>query len=120
MRAAQCLAALGNAASALTGLTRVIERQRRLEGERARSTLRSRRVAADLLAVLGRGPEAHHELSTVVREMAAALGPADADTIEAERLLRTWSTPPQGPPARPQAGAAWPVPPPASPGSPPR
>lgn len=113
MRAAQCLAALGNASSALTGLTSVIERQRRLEGERARSTLRSRRVAADLLAVLGRGPEAHRELSTVVHEMAAALGPADADTIEAERLLRTWSAPsPMGP--------AWPAPPAASPGSPPR
>ncbi|MFG3341720.1 protein kinase [Glycomyces sp. NPDC048151] len=120
MRAAQCLAALGNAASALTGLIRVIERQRRLEGERARSTLRSRRVAADLLAVLGRAPEAHHELSTVVQEMAAALGPADADTIEAERLLRTWSTAPQGLPAGPRAGSAWPAPPPATPGSPPR
>jgi hypothetical protein len=120
MRAAQCLAALGNAASALTGLTSVIERQRRLEGERARSTLRSRRVAADLLAVLGRGPEAHRELTTVVHEMAAALGPADADTIEAQRLLQTWSAPPQGLPAGPLAGPAWPVPPPASPGSPPR
>jgi hypothetical protein len=113
MRSAQCLAALGNAASALTGLTSVIERQRRLEGERARSTLRSRRVAADMLASLGRRVEAHHELSIVVREMAAALGPADADTIEAERLLRTWSVPPQ-------AGPAWPVPHPTSPGSPPR
>ncbi|MFC3493566.1 serine/threonine-protein kinase [Glycomyces rhizosphaerae] len=113
MRSAQCLAALGNTASALTGLMSVIERQRRLEGERSRSTLRSRRVAADMLAALGRGPEAHRELSTVVHEMAAALGPADADTIEAERLLRTWT-------ASPHAGPAWPVPPPATPGSPPR
>jgi len=113
MRAAQCLASLGNAASALTGLSSVIERQRRLEGERARSTLRSRRVAVDMLAALGRGPEAHHSLSTVVHDMAAALGPADADTIEAERLLRAWSVPHQ-------AGSGWPTPPSASPGSPPR
>jgi serine/threonine protein kinase len=113
MRSAQCLAALGNAASALAGLTSVIERQRRLVGERARSTLRSRRVAADMLAALGRRAEAHHQLSIVVHEMAAALGPADTDTIEAERLLRAWSVPPQ-------AGPAWPVPHPTSPGSPPR
>jgi hypothetical protein len=113
MRSAQCLAALGNAASALTGLTSVIERQRRLEGERARSTLRSRRVAVDMLAALGRRPEAYQQLSTVVQEMAAALGPADADTIEAERLLRAWSV-------SPQAGPAWQVPPSTSPGSPPR
>nr|WP_255672481.1 serine/threonine-protein kinase [Glycomyces amatae] len=110
MRAAQCLACMGNAASALAGLSSVIERQRRLEGERARSTLRSRRVAVDMLAALGRGPEAHHRLSELVRDMAAGLGPADADTIEAERLLRTWSAPPP----------AGPVPPLVSPGSPPR
>jgi eukaryotic-like serine/threonine-protein kinase len=112
MRAAQCLASLGNAASALTGLSSVIERQRRLEGERARSTLRSRRVGVDMLAALGRGPEAHRRLSELVRDMAAALGPADADTIEAERLLRAWSAPPQ-------AGSGRPVPA-ILPGSPPR
>ncbi|THV27553.1 serine/threonine-protein kinase [Glycomyces paridis] len=112
-KAAQCLAALGNAASALTGLSSVVERQRRLEGERARSTLYSRRIAVDMLAALGRMPEAHRELATVVGEMAAAFGPADADTIEAERLLRAWSAPPQ-------AGPGWPMPTASSPGSPPR
>nr|BFF22274.1 hypothetical protein GCM10025732_02390 [Glycomyces mayteni] len=113
MRAAQCLAALGNAASALAGLSSVIERQRRLMGERARPVLRSRRVEVDMLAAVGSGPEAHRRLAGLVPEMAAALGPDDADTIEAERLLRAWSVPPQ-------ASPGWPSQPSASPGSPPR
>jgi hypothetical protein len=113
VRAAQCLAAMGNAASALAGLSSVIERQRRLMGERARPVLRSRRIEVDMLAAVGSGPEAHRRLAGLVPEMAAALGPADADTIEAERLLRAWSAPPQ-------ANPGWPTPPSASPGSPPR
>ncbi|MEU6857922.1 serine/threonine-protein kinase [Glycomyces sp. NPDC046736] len=110
VRAAQCLASLGNAASALNGLRGVIERQKRLEGERAHATLRSRRVAVDMLAALGRSAEAFGELSTLVRDLAAVFGPAAPDTIDAERLLRTWSAPPQ--PSLPAY--------PASPGSPPR
>ncbi|NUQ90430.1 MAG: protein kinase [Glycomyces artemisiae] len=113
VRAAQCLAAMGNAASALAGLSSVIERQRRLLGERARPVLRSRRVEVDMLAAVGSGPEAHRRLAGLVPEMAAALGPDDADTIEAERLLRAWSVPPQ-------AGPGWPSQPSASPGSPSR
>ncbi|WP_425556175.1 tetratricopeptide repeat protein, partial [Glycomyces endophyticus] len=113
VRAAQCLAAMGNAASALAGLSSVIERQRRLMGERARPVLRSRRVEIDMLAAVGNGPEAHRRLGGLVRDMAAALGSADADTIEAERLLRAWSAPPQ-------AGHGRPTQPTASPGSPPR
>jgi hypothetical protein len=113
VRAAQCLAALGNAASALTGLSSVIERQRRLMGERARPVLRSRRVEIDMLAAVGNGPEAHRRLAGLAQEMAAALGHADADTIEAERLLRAWSAPPQ-------TGPGWPPQPSTSPGSPPR
>ncbi len=61
----------------------------------------------------GAGRRRYQQLSTVVQEMAAALGPADADTIEAERLLRAWSV-------SPQAGPAWQVPPSTTPGSPPR
>ncbi|WP_112134697.1 serine/threonine-protein kinase [Glycomyces dulcitolivorans] len=113
VRAAQCLAALGNAASALAGLSSVIERQRRLMGERARPVLRSRRVEIDMLAAVGNGPEAHRRLAGLVQEMAAAFGHADADTIEAERLLRAWSAPPQ-------AGPGWLPQPSTSPGSPPR
>lgn len=102
VRAAQCLAALGNASSALAGLGAVIERQRRLLGERHRDTLRSRRIAVDMLVALGRGGEAHQSLAALVKDMAAALGPAEPDTIEAERLLRAWAIPPQ-------AGPVWPV-----------
>ncbi|MCH7232903.1 serine/threonine protein kinase [Glycomyces sp. L485] len=102
VRAAQCLAALGNAASALSGLSSVIERQRRLVGEADRRTLRSRRIAVDMLVALGRSAEAHGELARLAEDMADALGPEDADTIESQRLLRAWSVPPQ-------AGPVWPV-----------
>ncbi|WP_199037396.1 serine/threonine-protein kinase [Glycomyces salinus] len=111
MRAAQCLASLGRASAALTGLGSVVERQRRLLGAGDRRTLRSRRVAVDMLASLGRGPEAHRELAAVARDMAASLGPNDTDTIEADRLLRSWSAPSQAAPGRPTQS-------PPAPGSP--
>lgn len=111
VRAAQCLAVLGKASAALTGLGSVIERQRRLLGAGERATLRSRRIAVDMLAALGRGIEAHRELAGVARDMAASLGPGDPDTIEAERLLRSWSAPAQ-------AGPGWPSQSPPAPGSP--
>ncbi|GAB3224544.1 serine/threonine protein kinase PkaE [Glycomyces halotolerans] len=101
VRSAQCLAALGNTASALAGLGSVIERQRHLLGEGDRCTLRSRRIAVDMLASLGQGAEAYRSLASLVADMADALGPGDPDTVEAERLLRAWSVPPQAGPSRP-------------------
>lgn len=91
IRAAQCLAALGNTETALSGLHSVVERLRRLAGEGDRRTLLGRRAAVDMLAALGRGPEAIGALAGVAADMAAALGPEDPDTIEAERLLHTWT-----------------------------
>ncbi|HEU5129563.1 MAG TPA: serine/threonine-protein kinase [Glycomyces sp.] len=91
VRAAQCLAALGNAATALSGLHSVVERLRRLAGEGDRRTLHGRRVAVDLLAAIGRGAEAHGALARLAEDMAAALGPDDPDTIEAGRLLHDWT-----------------------------
>ncbi|GAB3997479.1 serine/threonine protein kinase PkaE [Glycomyces albus] len=111
VRAAQCLAALGKATAALAGLGSVIDRQRRLLGAGGRATLRSRRIAVDMLASLGRGAEAHRELASAARDMAASLGPSDPDTIEAERLLRSWSAPAQ-------AAPRWPTQSPPAPGSP--
>ncbi|WP_155830416.1 serine/threonine-protein kinase [Glycomyces tenuis] len=112
VRAAQCLAALGNAATALSGLHSVVERLRRLAGEADRRTLRGRRAAVDMLAALGRGAEAHGALAGLAVDMAAALGEDDPDTIEARRLLRAWSVPPQ-------AGPGWPVQIQSTAGSPP-
>ncbi|HLU28956.1 MAG TPA: serine/threonine-protein kinase [Glycomyces sp.] len=101
VRAAQCLAALGNTATALSGLHSVVERLRRLAGEGDRRTLHGRRVAVDMLAALGRGPEARGALAGLVADMAAALGPEAPDTIEAERLLRAWTVASQADPEPP-------------------
>lgn len=101
VRAAQCLAALGNAATALSGLHSVVERLRRLAGEHDRRTLHGRRAAVDMLVALGHGAEAHQALAGPAADMAAALGPDDPYTIAAGRLLQSWTVAPQAIPARP-------------------
>src|SRR5699024_11186110 len=53
VHAAKCLAALGNIATALSGLESVVERLQRLAGSTERRTLHGRRVAVDMLAALG-------------------------------------------------------------------
>ncbi|WP_051393728.1 serine/threonine-protein kinase [Glycomyces arizonensis] len=101
VRAAQCLAALGNTSTALSGLGSVVDRLRRTVGEADRRTLHGRRVAVDMLAALGRGGEAHRALAALAGDMAAALGAGDPDTMEAQRLLQTWTAASQAGPVRP-------------------
>ncbi len=110
VHAARCLAALGNTATALSGLESVVERLRRLAGASDRRVLRGRRIAVDMLAALGRGGEARRALTTLAADMAAALGPDDPDTMGAQRLLQTWNHAPQAVPSpptpiRPTAGS---------------